>query len=231
MLGTGNDTRITNCILWQNGEEIYNLQPPKPTVSYCDIEGCGGSPPSGTWNPNFGIDGGHNIDNDPCFVDAADHNGPDTKWATYDDGLHLQRSSPCIDVADDAVAPLADILGWERFDVPDVGFSVADMGAYETPPGPEDIWEQFKAALRNDDLDSALTFIADSAKEQYTDVLTQLRPYFQDMVDGMGNLVLISTDAERAKYEMLHDEGGGVISCFPVYFSRDSQGKWKIYCF
>jgi len=93
------------------------------------------------------------------------------------------------------------------------------------------IWEQFKAALWNDDLDRALTFIADSVLEQYTDALTQLRPYFQDMVAGMGELILISKDADTAKYEMLHDEGGGVISCFPVYFSKDETGSWKIYCF
>ncbi len=96
---------------------------------------------------------------------------------------------------------------------------------------PLGVWEQFKLALWNDDLDMAMTFIADSALEQYTDALTQLRPYFQDMVAGMGNLVLIYKDADIAKYEMLHDEGGGVISSFPVYFSKDEQGNWKIYCF
>jgi hypothetical protein len=96
---------------------------------------------------------------------------------------------------------------------------------------PESIWEQFKSALRNDDLDMALTFIADSAKEQYIDALTQLRPYFQNMVNGMGELILISIDSDRAKYEMLHDEGGGVVSSFPVYFSKNEKGEWKIYCF
>jgi hypothetical protein len=38
-------------------------------------------------------------------------------------------------------------------------------------------------------------------------------------------------DTDRAKYEMLHDEGGGVIASFPVYFSKDEHGEWKIYCF
>ncbi len=96
---------------------------------------------------------------------------------------------------------------------------------------PQDIWEKFKAALWNDDLDKALTFIADSALEKYTAVLTQLRPQFQSMVDGMGDLILDSMDSDRAYYEMLHDEGGGVMASFPVYFSKDEQGGWKIYCF
>jgi hypothetical protein len=51
------------------------------------------------------------------------------------------------------------------------------------------------------------------------------------MVTGMGDLILISIDEDTAKYEMLHDEGGGVISSFPVYFSKDANGNWKIYCF
>jgi hypothetical protein len=96
---------------------------------------------------------------------------------------------------------------------------------------PQGIWEQFKAALRDDDLDKALTFIADSVLEKYTVVLTQLRPQFQSMVNGMGELILESLEDDKAKYEMLHDEGGGVISSFPVYFSKDGQGEWKIYCF
>jgi hypothetical protein len=96
---------------------------------------------------------------------------------------------------------------------------------------PIDIWEQFKTALRNDDLNTALSFIADAEKEKYTIALTQLRPQFQSMVNGMGELILISMDSNRAKYEMLHDEGGGVIASFPVYFTKDEHDNWKIYCF
>jgi hypothetical protein len=96
---------------------------------------------------------------------------------------------------------------------------------------PLGIFEQFKTALWNDDLDKALIFIADAEKEKYTIALTQLRPQFQSMVAGMGDLILISMSERIAKYEMLHDEGGGVISSFPVYFCKDEQGEWKIYCF
>ena len=96
---------------------------------------------------------------------------------------------------------------------------------------PETAWEQFKAALWNDDLDKALTFIADFEAEEYTTILTDIRPQFQDMVAGMGNMVLISIDAYRAKYEMLHDEGGGVMASYSVYFCKDKDGNWKIYCF
>jgi hypothetical protein len=51
------------------------------------------------------------------------------------------------------------------------------------------------------------------------------------MVSGMGDLILISSNAHIKRYEMLHDEGGGVTAAFPVYFLQDGDGNWKIYCF
>lgn len=49
----------------------------------------------------------------------------------------LSASSPCIDSADDAAAPNADLAGNPRVDVPDAGLDgvTADMGAYEYQPG------------------------------------------------------------------------------------------------
>ncbi len=87
------------------------------TVSYCDIQG--------------GYSGVGNINQDPLFVmneslpnPAA---GPDGIFRTSDDGLRLgggNPHNPCINTANDGVAPPTDILDIER-----VG--IADMGAYE----------------------------------------------------------------------------------------------------
>lgn len=156
-----------------------------------------------------------NIDSDPCFVDADAND------------FHLLSNSPCINAGD----PNGNYNGQTDIDnQPRVFNGRVDMGADESA-WPLDIWEQFKTALRNDDLNTALTFIADAEKKKYTIALTQLRPQFQNMVAGMGDLVLISMDERIAKYEMLHDEGGGVIASFPVYFCKDDKGNWKIYCF
>ncbi|MHC4655994.1 MAG: Ig-like domain-containing protein [Planctomycetota bacterium] len=95
---------------------------------------------------------------------------------------------------------------------------------------PLHVWAIFKAALWVDDLDKALTFIADMASEEYTAVLTELRPEFQNIIAGMGDMVLISREQNIIKYEMLHDEGTQMAS-FPVYFCKDGNGNWKIYCF
>ena len=121
---------LTNVILWDNsaptGPEIYNMSG-NPSISYSDIQGCGGS--GSGWNPACGADGGGNIDADPRFVDAA--NGD----------LHLYLNSPCIDAGDNTAVPagiITDLDGNPRFadipTVPDTGNGtppIVDMGAYE----------------------------------------------------------------------------------------------------
>jgi len=109
---------ITNSILWNNGEEIYNYGSPNAAVTYCDIEG--------------GYTGEGNIDADPSFVDTALIAGADDIFGTADDGLQLNVNSPCVDFADDSEASDSDILDIGRIDVPDIGFAIADMGAYES---------------------------------------------------------------------------------------------------
>ena len=70
------------------------------------------------------IEGGYGgeLDEDPLFVDAQS------------DDYRILEGSPCIDVADDLLAPENDIEGKSRYDVPEVGFSNADIGAYEYWP-------------------------------------------------------------------------------------------------
>jgi len=65
---------ITNCIFWGNdanssGNEIYNAGSANPTLRYCDVNGCKDA--NGVWNPNFGTDGGGNINTDPLFVEES----------------------------------------------------------------------------------------------------------------------------------------------------------------
>lgn len=96
---------------------------------------------------------------------------------------------------------------------------------------PLHVWAQFKAALWTDDLDKALTFVADIAVEKYKPILEAARPEFQDMVTAMGDMTLVSLKPNVARYEMRHPESRGVWASFPVYFCLNSNGTWKIYCF
>ncbi len=131
---------ITNCIMWQNmagtsGAEISNNPYSTPTISYSDIEGCGGS---AGWDTSFGTDGGGNKDADPLFVrnpnDGGDGWGDDPctpadESANDDYGdLHLADGSPCIDAGDNnaIIANPLDLDGNPR-----ISNVVVDMGAYE----------------------------------------------------------------------------------------------------
>ncbi|NIP55437.1 MAG: hypothetical protein GWN94_24155, partial [Phycisphaerae bacterium] len=131
--------KVTNCIFWGDmSEEIYNYNNASPFFSYCNIQGSGGS--SG-WDPNFGTDGGGNIDSDPCFIDINNPAGADGAFLTWDDGLRLDTNSLCIDAADGDFAPLQDILRLNRIDVNGVdhngvgGPDYVDIGAYESYNG------------------------------------------------------------------------------------------------
>ncbi|NIP27147.1 MAG: hypothetical protein GWN67_28345 [Phycisphaerae bacterium] len=109
---------VTNCIFWDDsavidGNEIYNQTNCDPNFSYCDIEGC---KPGGVWDPNFGTDGGGNIDADPCFVGIDANN------------FHLDRNSPCINTGD----PDGDYTGQTDIDgEPRVMTGRVDMGSDE----------------------------------------------------------------------------------------------------
>ncbi|MHC4156971.1 MAG: hypothetical protein ACYST6_18935, partial [Planctomycetota bacterium] len=114
----------------------YNSGSADPNFSYCDIEGSGGS---GSWDPNFGTNGGGNIDSNPSFIDATNLAGADGVLGTIDDGLQLHTDSVCVDAADGNAAPSTDISGRSRNDFGEVDNTgvgdpnYADIGAYETP--------------------------------------------------------------------------------------------------
>ena len=96
---TGADVQIVNSIAWGNGAWDISCDG-NCTITYSDI--------GVTWVTT----GTGSISTDPKFVDAA--NGD----------YHLQVGSPCIDKGTSVGAPVADIEGTPRDDVP-------DMGAYE----------------------------------------------------------------------------------------------------
>jgi len=106
---------MTNCILWDGGDEIWNNDGSTIIIAYSDVHG--------------GFPGEGNIDADPLFVDP---DGGD---------LRLQPGSPCIDAGDNMAVPsdiTTDLDGNPRFvdgpDTPDSGSGtppIVDMGAHE----------------------------------------------------------------------------------------------------
>jgi len=109
------DLTMTNCILWDGGDEIWNNDGSTVTITYTDVQDS--------------FPGTGNIDADPLFVDPV--NGD----------FRLSPGSPCIDAADNTAVPvdiITDLDGNPRFvddpDTPDSGNGdppIVDMGAYE----------------------------------------------------------------------------------------------------
>jgi len=98
---------VTNCILWDGGDEIWHDDGSTITVTYSDIQG--------------GYPGAGNIDADPLFLDAPRGN------------IHLSDGSPCIDSGDNAAVAVS--IDFERDDRPldgdHDGTATVDMGADE----------------------------------------------------------------------------------------------------
>jgi predicted outer membrane repeat protein len=120
-----NELSITNCILWDGGDEIGNLAKSSIVVTRSDVRG--------GW---FGVG---NIDADPLFVAPA---GLDSIAGTEDDDLRLGPLSPCIDMGDTTLLPAdtadLDVDGDVEEPLPldldgrrRVAGNAVDMGAYE----------------------------------------------------------------------------------------------------
>lgn len=131
---------IHNSILWGNtaggaGQQML-VPATDTTVSYSDIQGCGGSDPD-NWDDLLGTDGGGNIDDDPLFIDPTGADGdPDNDYMLDPDAL--PNRSPCIDAGDNSVIGhlAVDLVGNPR-----IVDCLVDMGAYETQEdGPG--WEE-----------------------------------------------------------------------------------------
>ncbi|MHC4888950.1 MAG: choice-of-anchor Q domain-containing protein [Planctomycetota bacterium] len=117
---------VTNCILWDGEDEIWNNDGSEVTISYSDVQGG----ETGVYDPCDGLVWGEgNIDADPRFVDPGywDANG---LW--IDGDYHLLPDSPCIDAGDPnyiAGPNETDLDGRPRV----IGGRI-DMGAFEYSP-------------------------------------------------------------------------------------------------
>ncbi|MBN2592179.1 MAG: right-handed parallel beta-helix repeat-containing protein [Sedimentisphaerales bacterium] len=109
--GSRSTVVLVNCILWDEGNEIWNNDNSSLTISYSDIRG---------WS-RIG-----NIKADPLFTDP---NGPDNIPGTEDDDLRLAPLSPCIDSGDPNYVSEVNATDFEGN--PRVISNRVDMGAYE----------------------------------------------------------------------------------------------------
>jgi hypothetical protein len=94
-------------------------------------------------------------------------------------------------------------------------------------PHPLEVFEEFKTALLADDVNDAVSYFTELSAENYYPLLEQLRPYFTQMVNDMGDMVFIRFDSDMVVYDLLREEDGEIYG-YPVTFLRDETGQWKI---
>jgi parallel beta-helix repeat protein len=119
--GPPSSVQVTNCIIWDGENPIWNNDGSTITITYSDVHG--------DW-PGEG-----NIDADPCFVDP---DGDDNIFGTEDDDLRLSTGSPCIDAGDPnyiSEPNETDLDGKPRV----IGGRI-DMGAYEFQREPRSLY-------------------------------------------------------------------------------------------
>ena len=114
------NVELSNCILWDGGDEISKDDESTITISYSNVQG--------------GWEGQGNIDIDPCFAEPGLWNANATPEDANDDfwidgDYHLTLGSPCINAGDPCYVPApneTDLDGNPR-----IINSRIDMGAYE----------------------------------------------------------------------------------------------------
>jgi len=184
---------IIDCILWDGGNEIWNNDNSRITISYSNIHG--------------GWLGTGNIDDDPLF---ADPNGPDNIPGTEDDDLRLAPLSPCIDTGDPNYVPGPDK---EDLDAnPRIVSGRVDMGAYEFPgiiyvdnqapydPGQDDLQGDGSEAHPFDTIQEAI----DIAKDSQT---VLVRPGVYSKIDFIGKAITVAGTDGAAIIETLPPTG------------------------
>jgi predicted outer membrane repeat protein len=193
-----NTITLTNCILWDFGDEIWNNDLSIVNIFYSNIKG--------------GWFGEGNIDEYPQF---ADPNGPDHKPGTEDDDLKLTPLSPCIDSGDSQYMSEPNETDLDN-NLRIIGGCV-DMGAYEFQyiiyvdddapgdPGPSSIFisePPFSDPLENGSeshpMDSIQEAI-DIAKDGYT-VLVRGGIY-REPIDFKGKAITVTSGSEVAVLE------------------------------
>jgi len=153
--------QLTNCILWDSGNKIWNIDGSTIRITYSDVQG--------------GWSGQGNININPLFVDA---DGADNIFGTEDDDLRLLPDSLCVDAGDNSAIPQSIVTDLDGY--PRIVNDTVDMGAYEfkLPPiselyyvgqvtASEDDGYAFKDIFQNLDMDFLRVGSSSFAKPPY----------------------------------------------------------------
>lgn len=92
-------------------------------------------------------------------------------------------------------------------------------------------WEEFRAALRTRDLDRALLLTVSSSRDRSAALLGALVEQGLDPDAFFGEIHHVRSYAGMVEFQMLRPDASGQAISYPVYFSRDMDGIWRIKSF
>jgi len=196
--GLPSNVQLTNCIIWDSGNKIWNNDGSVITITHSDVKG--------------GFAGEGNINIDPSFVDA---DGADNIFGTEDDDLRLLPDSPCIDTGNNLVVPgsvRTDLDGNLR-----IMNQTVDMGAYEFR-GPMNLYvDVFNGDDNNDGLspDTAFATIQkciDAAEDG--DAVLVYPGIYREEINFLGKAITVQDIATKANIAVLENPGDFAVSFY-----------------
>jgi hypothetical protein len=95
-------------------------------------------------------------------------------------------------------------------------------------PNPEDVFEQFKAALADGNIDGAVSYFAYFVADDYRNIFNENADKIPNMVSNMGTLSLEYKDRDIAVYEISNVDAN---EFYPVVFTQEDDGHWRIAVF
>jgi hypothetical protein len=116
-----------------------------------------------------------------------------------------------------------------RLIVDEVGILVANEN--DLVASLEALWEEFRAALRNREMDRALSLVVVSSRERASLLLTAMTDHGIDPDAVYTGITLLQLYDGFAEFEMVRPDAEGNPIGFVIHFARDVDGIWRIKTF
>ena len=88
-------------------------------------------------------------------------------------------------------------------------------------------WDAFAAALAASDIDVALSNITPAARNKYEKALRLIAPTLPRFAAGLRNIYPMAIRYDTAAYLLTRPENGQIRG-YHLYFTRDTDGRWKV---
>jgi hypothetical protein len=92
-------------------------------------------------------------------------------------------------------------------------------------------WQSLKDALRNGNVDGALSFIAEESRDRYRGIFNAVSSRLPQVDTILTNIQIGAIRGNEAEFTMLRVSSDGVERSFYVLFVRDNDGIWRLRMF